>query len=341
MSSGVLQRALRVPPVLRPRQRRSVVASAHERAVSPRRRRRGICQPFRCSCFKQYELYSVQHVSFSNIRHCLSAERERRRWARRHQTATADVNLTSAHMTTIDCVRIYRQPSTHRSLLFAGSRDRNISIFDLERAKDAGLHGEQPLADATANCMLHTFKAHDGWVWSIAQQTDDVHRFVSCGFDCHINQWQMGEDRVANVARVSQPVAILSVVTSTRSPHELLSTSFDGLLRVYDVRTLAAGACHAMRTHTQATPACVVDDDLAQPYVYTAGDDRRVVCVDRRMLRVLTERSGAPYALHPVAGICARAPSHSPSAIDRCGTRPRAATSAKSIRTPSNCRWRM
>jgi hypothetical protein len=65
----------------------------------------------------------------------------------------------------------------------------------------------------------------------------------------------MGDERVTELCSVSQPVAVLSVTTCAQSPHELLSTSFDGTLRVYDLRALQStgtNAQHIMHVRVRA-----------------------------------------------------------------------------------------
>uniref|UniRef100_A0A0M3HPH8 F-box domain-containing protein n=2 Tax=Ascaris TaxID=6251 RepID=A0A0M3HPH8_ASCLU len=209
--------------------------------------------------------------------HCCSElERERNRWA--NGSLKRRVSVTG-HLATVDAIRLMETPA-HRKVCITGSRDRSLVVWDVNKiAKRVDLESWK-LQDVP--------EAHQGWIWSVCKSGADD--FYSCGWDRFVKQWRISNTGVEPVCSAELTAAVLCVVSDESM---VISSSFDHKICAMDARYRLQKMIE-LEFHDSAV------FDLAQevgsPYLYSCSQDRRVVCVDKRMWRMLCELQLAAYA---------------------------------------------
>uniref|UniRef100_A0A915ATU4 F-box domain-containing protein n=1 Tax=Parascaris univalens TaxID=6257 RepID=A0A915ATU4_PARUN len=189
---------------------------------------------------------------------CCELERERNRWT--NESLKRRVSVTG-HLATVDAVRLMETPS-HRKVCITGSRDRSLVVWDVNKIT--------------------------GWIWSVCKSgTND---FYSCGWDRFVKQWRISNTGVEPVCSAELTAAVLCVVSDESM---VISSSFDHKICAMDARYRLQKMIE-LEFHNSAV------FDLAQeagsPYLYSCSQDRRVVCVDKRMWRMLCDLQLGAYA---------------------------------------------
>ncbi|XP_078545336.1 F-box/WD repeat-containing protein 9 isoform X2 [Lissotriton helveticus] len=205
---------------------------------------------------------------------CLDLEELLDHWADGKKKAE-HFSLTDGHYASVDSVLLLKGGS----ICVSGSRDRNVSVWDL---KKLGQDGEKVLVKALGAKSSGT---HKGWVWSLASRENNL---CSGSWDSTIKLWDMGaEGQLSREIRGKTAVLCLSY-----QPDILVAGSYDKRVTVYDPRAIQP-LVKSRKVHSSAVLSVSADEH----YILSSSEDRTLVVFDRRANSVLQRLQLESYLL--------------------------------------------
>ncbi|CAI4232748.1 unnamed protein product [Auanema sp. JU1783] len=204
---------------------------------------------------------STTAPGFSYARTFSLLKSEERRWG---YWDIKERKSIQGHTGTVDSVKMFLNDS--KPYCLSGSRDGSIRLWDLELVKQ----NTDPKVCSRADLR----GAHSGWIWSIDTQKQS-NQFLTGSWDDYIKLWNIGESEIEELASARGNGAVTSVAY-TGETHCAAST--------YTRKTIILDVKNSLNVvgeycfHTGPIFAMEASGD----YVYTAGEDNKVIMVDRR-----------------------------------------------------------
>ncbi|VDN03876.1 unnamed protein product [Thelazia callipaeda] len=185
----------------------------------------------------------------------------------------------SGHDATVDTVGLMKS-SAHKRLCISGARDRALVLWDTDAVARK--------MDKEIWRLCHVPEAHQGWIWNLCKGDNDI--FYSCAWDRYVKQWQIGNGCINRICDVQMASAALCVVNdgavticSTFGRRVIALDARNSLQKIADMLYHRSAVFHLVQ-------------DSGSNYLYSCGEDRRIVCVDKRMWKVINELQLKAYA---------------------------------------------
>ena len=169
----------------------------------------------------------------------------------------------------------------HGMTLITGSRDRSISVKDIQNIENFDNLSELP-------CTY--INDHEGWIWQLISDPVISGRFCSGSWDGYIMLWDLQcTDCVSSVYLRTHPICM-----KWRSNDMLVAGCFDKTIRVIDPRTFSEVAM--LKNHTRTVLCLHVDDDV----IVSGGEDKTLCIFDRRAgkLRKTVKLASPAFSMH-------------------------------------------
>ncbi|CAJ0606819.1 unnamed protein product [Cylicocyclus nassatus] len=177
--------------------------------------------------------------------------------------------IATGHIATVDALRLFAHRSSSSRFCLSGGRDRAIKLWNIGDLQESQISSEptKPSADIQ--------NAHEGWIWCLDQSARSPDQFLSCSWDCTVKLWQITPASVEPL--VSTKLGSAGMCLSN-SPDGLAACStFGKKVFIVDVKNGLAPVLNYAH-HKGAVLTLAMKDN----YVYSCGEDRRVVMVDIR-----------------------------------------------------------
>lgn len=171
-----------------------------------------------------------------------------------------------SHYATVDGVRLFKG-SDGRRFCLTGGRDRAIKLWDLDSV--------QSTSDKSHWLSLDKDKAHTGWIWAFDFPSDDT--VLSCSWDGSIKMWQLGDGRMEQLSSAMIGSGAATAVLSYRSA--AICSTFRSKVCLMDLNDNMKVVSSHMH-HKGPVFSIAQNGNL----IYSYGEDRKVICVDKRKL---------------------------------------------------------
>ncbi|XP_053319228.1 F-box/WD repeat-containing protein 9 [Spea bombifrons] len=206
----------------------------------------------------------VEQENFDWPAACIELEEQLSHWPDNGKKAE-HFSLNDGHFASVDAVLLLEGGS----LCVSGSRDRNVSLWDLrDLGKGQGKVNVKVLGTEKTG-------THKGWAWSLASCGNLL---ASGSWDSTVKIWDMGAEG-QQVGDIKGRAAILCLAFQ---PDILVAGSYDKRVSVYDPR--AANPLIKTRKIHSSPVLCLVADDR---HIVSGSEDRTLVVFDRRANAVL------------------------------------------------------
>ncbi|KAM8974004.1 F-box/WD repeat-containing protein 9 [Pelodytes ibericus] len=203
---------------------------------------------------------------------CIELEEQVSHWSD-HGKKAEHFSLSHGHYAAVDAVLLLEGGS----LCVSGSRDRNVSLWDL-RDLDQGQDKVtvKPLGKEKTG-------SHKGWAWSLAS----CGNLLSSGsWDSTVKIWDIGAEG-QQVGEIRTRAAVLCLAFL---PDILVAGSYDKRVSICDPRA-ANPLVKSRKIHSSPVLSLVADDR----HIVSGSEDRTLVVFDRRANAVLQRMSLENY----------------------------------------------
>lgn len=191
-----------------------------------------------------------------------------RQWERWREWEQQTVVTAPGHSATVDSVLLFKH--NDQQFCLSGSRDRTVRLWNVENVRS----GEDSAENKWTVASDET--AHSGWIWNMARD-ESIRNFYTTSWDSTVKRWCITDDgRLQSFSSVHVGSAA-QCVSCNGNENELVCTTFAKRVAVIDSRSFEVVADHKL--HKRAVIALAVQGDR----VYTSGEDRLMMMVDRRM----------------------------------------------------------
>ncbi|XP_063787245.1 F-box/WD repeat-containing protein 9 isoform X1 [Pseudophryne corroboree] len=198
----------------------------------------------------------VEQENFDWPSACIDLEEQLSHWSDNEKIE--HFSLADGHYASIDAVLLLQGGS----LCVSGSRDRNVSLWDL---RDLGNGQEKVKALGTEKTGTHK-----GWAWSLAACENLV---CSGSWDSTMKIWDIGAEG-QQVGEMRGRAAILCLAFL---PDILVAGSYDKRVSVYDPRA-SRPLIKCRKIHSSPVLSLGADDR----HIVSGSEDRTLVVFDRR-----------------------------------------------------------
>ncbi|VDN23833.1 unnamed protein product [Gongylonema pulchrum] len=201
----------------------------------------------------EYDLTaSASFLSFN----CAKVEEERERWS---DNSLHRFVITTGHDGSVDAVALM-QSSSHKRLCISGARDRALVVWDIDVMENEAVEEKWK--------VYEVLDSHQGWIWSLCKADNDT--FFSSGWDRFVKQWRIVDDHV----KVSTYHSV-SCITLMR----ILQ------IYMYEAKKYKEG----FKTFFFGSWLILNFANPGSNYLYSSGADGRIVRVDKRMWKTVSE----------------------------------------------------
>ncbi|XP_075433706.1 F-box/WD repeat-containing protein 9 isoform X3 [Ascaphus truei] len=206
----------------------------------------------------------VEEEDFDWLAACIDVEEQLSHWSDSGKRME-HFSLADGHFASVDAVLLLQGGS----LCVSGSRDRNVSLWDL---RELGQNQEGVTVRALGTEKTGT---HKGWAWSLAACGNLL---CSGSWDSTVKIWDI-EAEGQQVAEIRGRAAVLCLAFL---PDILVAGSYDKRVSVYDPRA-SNPLIKSRKIHSSPVLSLVADDR----HIVSGGEDRTLVVFDRRANAVL------------------------------------------------------
>ncbi|CAI5442993.1 unnamed protein product [Caenorhabditis angaria] len=206
----------------------------------------------------------LKHSDFDARKSYVAIYEQKERW---NNWENQTLKTAFGHSATVDSVVLFNKNS--KRFCLSGSRDRSIRLWDIENIeRNEDIDGNRWTIGINDN-------AHQGWIWNIAKDRENDDVFYTTSWDSTVKSWEITESTIREKqnVRVGSAAQCVSCLPET---NEIVCTTFAKRVAVIDKRSFAISGEY--NVHKRAVIALAVQGNI----IYTSGEDRLLVMVDRR-----------------------------------------------------------
>ncbi|KAK6738878.1 hypothetical protein RB195_020772 [Necator americanus] len=208
----------------------------------------------------------MKDTSFDAARSFVAIEEETQRWGKWIPSKNL---IATGHIATVDALRLFANRGSSRRFCLSGGRDRAIKLWSID-----DLQASQSTSAPTKPCV-DIQNAHEGWIWCLDQSNRIPDQFLSCSWDCTVKLWQITPTSVEPLESTKLGSAGMCL---GNTPDGLAACStFGKKVFVIDTKNGLAPVLNYAH-HKGAVLTLAMKDN----FVYSCGEDRRIVMVDIR-----------------------------------------------------------